>query len=108
MRTSLPATESSRIAKSRGEISATCTSAPLGMSMSLALRLTLHTAAVRVSGTRRLIGRSERSRSISLPRPLSSTDTLGGASSRARPGGGSTVSFKVNVWVTGCCAATAT
>src|SRR2546423_146629 len=108
MRTSLPATESRRMAMSRGEMSLTCTSAPLGMSMSLGLRLKFHTEAVRVSGTRRLIGRSERSRSISLPRPLSSTETLGGASSKARPGGASTASFRVNVCVTGCCAATAT
>src|SRR5947207_2197475 len=108
MRTSLPATESRRMVMSLGEMSFTCTSAPLGMSMSLGLRLKFHTEAVRVSGTRRLSGRSERSRSISLPRPLSSTETLGGASSRARPGGARTASFRVNVCVTGCCAATAT
>src|SRR5438445_40050 len=108
MRTSLPATESSWIAMSRGEISLTCTSAPLGMSMSLALRLRIQTDAVSVSGTRSVIGRRDRSRSISLPRPLSSTETVGGAASRARPGGGSTTIFRLNVCVTGCCAATAT
>src|SRR3989441_2572759 len=109
MRTSRRATESSVRVISRGEMSDTCASVPLGYSTSVGRRLTRYVEPENVSGTaRRITRRRDRSLRISPPFPVNITETVGGCSSSARPGGTSTVTLRSNDWLIGCCAATAT
>src|SRR5712691_1035988 len=109
MRTSRRATESSVRVISRGEMSDTCASVPLGYSTSVGRRLTRYVEPENVSGTaRRITRRRDRSLRISAPLPVNTTDTVGGCASSARPGGTSTVTLRSNDWLIGCCAATAT
>src|SRR5438034_3726274 len=108
-RTSLCAAESSVTSMSRGVISATRTSTPLGIGTSEGCTRQCHTDPENVSGSTLVITRGrERSFSSSPPLPLISTATAPGCCLIGRPGGPRTSSRSMSVWVTGCCAATAT
>src|SRR5436309_1016603 len=109
IRTSLCATESSRISISRGRISATVTSIPLGNSTSAAWSWIRHSEVENVSGmTLRITRGKERSLRISLPFPAITTVTPAGCCRTVRPGGMAIASRMTNVCDKGCCAATAT
>src|SRR2546425_3125535 len=109
IRTSLCDTESSRISISRGRISATCTSIPLGISTSLGWSWMRHSEAENVSGmTLRITRGKERSLRISLPLPEITTFTPAGCCRTVRPGGMPIASRRAKLCVRVCCAATAT
>src|SRR2546425_10148139 len=109
IRTSLCATESSRISRSRGRISATCTSIPLGSSTSVGWSWIRHSAAENVSGMALRITRGkECSWRISLPFPWIPPVPPAGCCRTVRPGGMAIASRMPKVCDKGCCAATAT
>src|SRR2546427_535771 len=107
--TSFFPTESSSTSRSRGAMSATCTSVPFGRFTSDGCRWMLHTDPENVSGiVLRIMRGNERSFRISLPFPLTVTVTPTGCSRTERPGGTVTASRRAKRWDMGCCAATAT
>src|SRR5213080_819118 len=109
IRTSLRDTESSRISTSRGRISTTCTSIPLGSSTSAACSWIRHSEAENVSGmTLRITRGKERSLRISLPFPAITTVTPAVCWRTVRPGGMPMASRMAKLCDRGCCAATAT
>src|SRR2546430_5684456 len=94
---------------SRGVISVTITSAPLGTGTSLVASCSVHCVPVIVSGTALVITCcSVRSFSSSLPRPDTTTAMGGSAACNVRPGGTCSTRRAANDWVIGCCSATAT
>src|SRR5437588_201899 len=109
IRTSLCTTESSITSTSRGRMSATWTSLPLGSSTSVGCSCTRHAAAEKVSGmTLRITRGKVRSLRISLPLPVMTTVTPAGCWRTVRPGGTTTASRMAKLCASGCCAATAT
>src|SRR4051812_16994650 len=108
MRTSLRIAESRSTSISRGLMSFTSTSAPLGSGTSEVCSRVRQTDPENVSGMTLVIARgSERSFSSSLPLPLINTTTAPGCSFGGRPGGASTATFSVVASVSVCWAATA-
>src|SRR6266853_1285234 len=102
-------TLSRRTVMSRGVMSVTITSAPLGTGTSLVASCSVHCVPVIVSGTALVITCcSVRSFSSSLPRPDTTTAMGGSAACNVRPGGSSSTSRAAKDWVIGCCSATAT
>src|SRR5438552_313108 len=94
---------------SRGRMSATWTSMPLGSSTSAGPSCTRHTDAENVSGmTLRIARGNDRSLRISLPFPESTTVTPAGCCRTVRPGGTPTESRMAKLCDSGCSAATAT
>src|SRR5256886_1188653 len=109
IRTSLCTTESSITSTSRGRMSATWTSLPLGSSTSVGCSCTRHAAAEKVSGmTLRITRGKVRSLRISLPLPVMTTVTPVGCWRTVHPGGITTAKRLAKLCDRGCCAATAT